>query len=58
MDGSRDKNSNRKLSAIPRIKYKTEAEENASIMAALPPYKSPNLPYNGPPASCTTANVV
>lgn len=57
-DGSLERKSQKKVSAIPRTKYDTDAQAKARAMAALPPNISPNLPYTGPPHSCTTAKVV
>lgn len=39
-------------------RYDNAAEAYARAIAARPPKRSPNLPYSGPPANCTTANVV
>ena len=57
-DGNLDKKSIGRVVDMDSKKYDKAADTNANIIASRPPNKSPNRPNNGPPANCTTANVV
>lgn len=58
IDGILDKNNIGTEVDIDRSRYDAAADAKAKVMADRPPKRSPNLPNNGPPASCTTAKVV
>lgn len=57
-DGSLERNSRGTDVEMDSNRYDIAADTKAKVIAARLPNRSPNRPYNGPPANCTMANVV